>query len=371
MVVANNRLVLDAADPHDRVLVGVRAGVIRLASATRVELRCHPTHLEPAVGIELTVAVREPHGDRSPAPVEMLGRAVFARGVGRHEHARDPNALAMNRSGAAQVFGERRAHLVDEGMTSDGEIPATAHGTRSIASTRGLRSRPIRSTSTAEELAMATTGIGERLLIRALTAIWRRKDPPVLPTHHFSTNPSDNIQIPMNLVMPLADNSPLGRARLIQTLAGAVQEVIAGLDNTQIVHFARFTIVDDDLCMFSFYDGDFFANYVRDFIYNVGSAFDGLLWLHQGSSAASVKNHRDEFIQWVRDRDALQLEYPASVLQLGPEDDRDPVKLTRRLILLLDECRRTDPPRNIQLFAYRSYPGFTAAQIRDAFKIGW
>ena len=99
---------------------------------------------------------------------------------------------------------------------------------------------------------MATTGMGERLLVRVLTAIWRRKDPPVLPTHPYSTNPSDNIQIPMNLVMPLADNSPLGRARLIQTWAGAVQEVIAGLDNTQIVHFARFTIVADDLCMFSF-----------------------------------------------------------------------------------------------------------------------
>jgi hypothetical protein len=217
---------------------------------------------------------------------------------------------------------------------------------------------------------MATTGMGERLLVRVLTAIWRRKDPPVLPTHPYSTNPTDNIQIPMNLVMPLADNSPLGRARLIQTLAGAVQEVIAGLDNTQIVHFARFTIVDDNLCMFSFYDGDF-SNYIRDFIYNVGSAFDGLLSFIKNHPQLPVEEHPDEFIQWVKDHDALQLEYPTSVLQLGPEDDRDIVKMTRRLILLLDECSRTDPPKNVQLFAYRSYPGFTVAQIRDAFKIGW
>jgi hypothetical protein len=217
---------------------------------------------------------------------------------------------------------------------------------------------------------MATTGMGERLLVRVLTAIWRRKDPPALPGHDYSTNPSDNIQIPMNLVMPLADNSPLGRARLIQTLAGAVQEVIAGLDNTQIVHFARFTIVDANLCMFSFYDGDF-SNYIRDFIYNVGSAFDGLLSFIKGHPPLPVEQHPDEFIQWVKDHDALQLEYPTSVLQLGPEDDRDIVKMSRRLLLLLDECSRTDPPTNVQLFAYRSYPGFTVAQIRNAFKIGW
>ncbi len=217
---------------------------------------------------------------------------------------------------------------------------------------------------------MSITDMGERLLVRVLTAIWRRKDPPVLPTRPFSTNPADNIQIPMNLVMPLADNSPLGRARLIQTLAGAVEEVIAGLDNTQIVHFARFTIVDDNLCMFSFYDGDF-SNYIRDFIYNVGSAFDALLAFVEDHPPLPVEQHPDEFIAWVKVHDALQLEYPASALQLGPEDDRDIVKLTRRLILLLDECDRTDPPTNVQLFAYRSYAGFTVAQIRHALKIGW
>ena len=217
---------------------------------------------------------------------------------------------------------------------------------------------------------MSITDMSERMLVRALTAIWRRKDPPVLPERPFSTNPSDNIQIPMNLVMPLADTSPLGRARLIQTMAGAIPEVVAGLDNTQIVHFARFTIVDDSLCMFSFYDGDF-SNYIRDFIYNVGSAFDALLAFIKDHPRLPVEQYPDEFIQWVKDRDALQLEYPASVLALGPEGDHDIVKASRRLVLLLDECRRTDPPKNVQLFAYRSYPGFSVAQIRHAFHIGW
>jgi len=217
---------------------------------------------------------------------------------------------------------------------------------------------------------MSITDMSERMLVRALTAIWRRKDPPVLPERAFSTNPSDNIQIPMNLVMPLADTSPLGRARLIQTMAGAIPEVVAGLDNTQIVHFARFTIVEENLCMFSFYDGDF-SNYIRDFIYNVGSAFDALLVFIKDHPPLPVEQHPDEFIQWVKDRDAIQLVYPDSVLALGPEDDRDIVKMSRRLVLLLDECRRTDPPTNVQLFAYRSYPGYSVAQIRHAFEIGW
>jgi hypothetical protein len=217
---------------------------------------------------------------------------------------------------------------------------------------------------------MSITDMGERMLVRALTAIWRRKDPPTIPERTFSENPADNIQIPMNLVMPLADPSPLGRARLIQTMAGAIPEVVAGLDNTQIVHFARFTIVEDNLCMFSFYDGDF-SNYIRDFIYNVGAAFDALLVFIKDHPTLPVETHPDEFIQWVNDRDALQLEYPTTVLELGPESDRDPVKMSRRLLLLIDECGRTDPPTNLQLFAYRAYPGYSVAQIRHAFQIGW
>ena len=113
----------------------------------------------------------------------------------------------------------------------------------------------------------------------------------------------------MNLVMPLADNSPLGQARLIQTLGGAVEEVIAGLDNTQLVHFGRFTIVDGNLCMFSIYDGDF-SNYIRDFIYNVGAAFDGLLSLVKDPPPLPVEEHPDEFIDWVMERDALQVVVP-------------------------------------------------------------
>jgi hypothetical protein len=215
---------------------------------------------------------------------------------------------------------------------------------------------------------MSTMGWSERVLIKALIAIWRRRDPQVIPPRTHSMNPADNVQVPMNLIMPLADNSPVGRAQLIQAMASAVPEVIAGLDNTEIVHYGRFDIVDSNLCMFSIYDGDF-SNYIRDFVYNVGAAFDALLGFVKDPPPLPVEEHPDEFIDWVTARDALQL--PESITDLGPVDDRDIVKLSRRLVLLLDACRRADPPRNVQLFIYRSYPGFSAAQIRHELKIGW
>ena len=46
--------------------------------------------------------------------------------------------------------------------------------------------------------------------------------------------------------------------------------------NVGTVHFARFVIVDNNLCMFSSYDGDF-TNYIRDFIAQIGSVFDGVV----------------------------------------------------------------------------------------------
>ncbi len=198
----------------------------------------------------------------------------------------------------------------------------------------------------------------KNLLVRPLIAFWKWRDPPQPPPSGFSMNPTDNVQIPMNLVMPLRDTSPIERAYMVQDLVGVVEEVIVGLDNTQVVHVGRFDIVDGNLCMFSLYDGDF-SNYIRDFIYNVGGAFDTLLQYIADPPRTPVEQHPDEFIDWVRAHDALRL--PEDVATVSD----DLVKLPRRLALLLD-----DNP-NVQLFLYRSTPGFSAAQIRDALKVGW
>jgi hypothetical protein len=197
-----------------------------------------------------------------------------------------------------------------------------------------------------------------RLAERILVAYWRHREPPVIPQPTFSMNLSDNVQMAMNLVMPLADPSPVGRAYLIQTLFAAVDEVIAGLNNTGIVHFARFTIVEGNLCMFSMYDGDF-SNYIRDFIYNIGSAFDALLVFVKDPPPLPVEANPDAFIDWVGRHDSLQL--PEQVTALSD----DILTLPRKLALILDACPNT------QLFTYRAYPGYSAAQVREALKIGW
>jgi hypothetical protein len=200
--------------------------------------------------------------------------------------------------------------------------------------------------------------LGKGLMVRGLIAFWKRRDPPIIPVREFSPNPTDNLQIAMNLVMPLADPSPVGRAQLIQKLAGAVPEVVAGLNNTAVVHFARFTIVDGNLCMFSMYDGDF-SNYIRDFIYNIGEAFDALLAFVKDPPLLPVEEFPDAFIEWVRRHDSLQL--PERITDLSD----DVLKLPRRLTLILD-----DHP-NTQLFTYRAYAGHSVAQIRNALDIGW
>ena len=73
----------------------------------------------------------------------------------------------------------------------------------------------------------------------------------------------------MNLVMPLKDKSPVGRAQAAMAIAQHKDAIYAGLNNVGTVHFARFVIVGDNICMFSVYDGDF-TNYIRDFIATIG-----------------------------------------------------------------------------------------------------
>jgi hypothetical protein len=67
----------------------------------------------------------------------------------------------------------------------------------------------------------------------------------------------------------------------------------------------------------------------------------------------------DDFIEWVDAHDALQL--PEDVTDLSD----NLLTLPRQLTLLLDACP------NAQLFAYRAYPGYTVAQVRQALGIGW
>jgi hypothetical protein len=190
-----------------------------------------------------------------------------------------------------------------------------------------------------------------------------------------SIAPGDNLQRMMNLVMPLANKSPVGRALAAAAIAQNKDAIYAGLNNVGTVHFARFVIVGDNICMFSVYDGDF-TNYIRDFIATIGDVFNAVVSLVEGGDKViPCERNADAFIQWVHERDLYQLpDTPTGVLRdqdalngdNAESGDDDLNLLPRRLILQL----RVNA--NVSLGSgYRAYPGFSAAQVRDRMGLGW
>jgi hypothetical protein len=202
---------------------------------------------------------------------------------------------------------------------------------------------------------------------------WRTPVPPQPGGPPFAAQPGDNLQRMMNLVMPLKDKSPIGRAKAALAVAQNADEIYAGLNNVGTVHFARFVIVGDNLCMFSVYDGDF-TNYIRDFIATIGSVFDGVVALIEGGDAViPSESHVEAFIAWVHAHDLYQApDLPTDLLTeqrsaeaggSGPDDLR---LLPRGLILQL----HANP--NVSLGSgYRFYPGYSAAQVRHRLGVGW
>jgi hypothetical protein len=175
-----------------------------------------------------------------------------------------------------------------------------------------------------------------------------------------SVQPGDNVQRMMNLVMPLKDKSAVGRALAALAIAQNKDEIYAGLDNVGTVHFARFVIVDDNICMFSVYDGDF-TNYIRDFIVTIGSVFDAVVGLVEGGDKVIPSaEHVDEFIDWVHDHDLFQVSDVATDILRDQEAVNG------------DAGGGKDVNRNVSLGSgYRAYPGYSAAQVRQRFGVGW
>ncbi len=206
-----------------------------------------------------------------------------------------------------------------------------------------------------------------QLLYRVLTRFWAwRENAKPLPGGALpSRAPSDNVMRTMNLVMPLKNRTAVGRAEAVMAIAACLDEIYTGLDNVGTVHVARFTIVDDNILMFSFYDGDF-RTYIRDFIMTLGHAFDGIVELVENPPPLPCWRHVDEFIEWVHERDALQLPSdPGELAKLVGPEMTNLEDLPRFLAVQLGENR------NVQLGAYRAYPGFSVAQIRRAMEAGW
>jgi hypothetical protein len=198
---------------------------------------------------------------------------------------------------------------------------------------------------------------------------WRTPVPPQPGGPPPAMQRGDNVQRMMNLVMPLKDKTAVGRAKAALAVAQNTDELYAGLDNVGTVHFARFVIVGNNLCMFSVYDGDF-TNYIRDFIATIGSVFDAVVALIEGGDAVIPSERNIEaFIAWVHAHDMYQA--PDLATDLLSQQNADPAQddlqlLPRALILQL----HANP--NVSLGSgYRAYPGFAAAQVRHRLGVGW
>lgn len=205
--------------------------------------------------------------------------------------------------------------------------------------------------------------------------VWRDPKPKLPGGPRPSPQPSENVQRMMNLIMPLKDTSPVGRAKAVLAIAKNVDEIFDGLDNVGTVHTARFLLLGNNICMISVYDGDF-SNYIRDFIETIGSVFDDVISLVEGGEAMiPTEHHVEQFIDWVHAHDLFQApDFATDLFALQDAAKGKPINipphelssLPRDLILQL----HANP--NISLGGgYRNYPGFSAAQVRDKMGVGW
>jgi hypothetical protein len=196
------------------------------------------------------------------------------------------------------------------------------------------------------------------LLKEGLASFWARLDPVEIPPRTWSPAPSDNLQRAMNLRMPLKDKTPMGVAQLAAKLAGRMDEVVTGVNNVGNIHFARFDIIDGNLCMLSVYDGDF-SNYIRDFIVAMGGFFNMIMEYVEDPPPVPIQQATEEFIEWVDRHDLFQ--FPSNSVNVGGKLE----DMSRTIVLLLHERP------NVMLGLYHGYPGFSAAQIRQALGQGW
>ena len=208
---------------------------------------------------------------------------------------------------------------------------------------------------------------GKELLDHLLVRVWARLQPtPVAEGGpRDSPQPSDNLMRTMNLVMPLKNKTAIGRAQAAQVVGSALDQIYSGLDNVGTVHVARFSIINNNLVMFSFYDGDFHT-YIRDFVMTLGNAFDSVVALIEDPPPLPCWENVDAFITWVHEHDAFQLPSdPTRLIEVVAPDLQNLEDLSRYLVLQLDK----NP--NVQLGSYRAYPGWSVAQVRSKLGVGW
>jgi len=132
------------------------------------------------------------------------------------------------------------------------------------------------------------------------------------------------IQSPLTLVMPIASEEAyqqLSQTLLkVQSLPAEQNPIVSALTKIATVHFARFVFLENNtrLAVITTYDGDF-DKYIMDFVDHIGDVFDMLLQFMADAPPLPVREHRQEFLDYVRSHDLRGIEpfysaYPQSTV---------------------------------------------------------
>jgi hypothetical protein len=129
---------------------------------------------------------------------------------------------------------------------------------------------------------------------------------PVVSEHSSSiTEGQDQVQNPLTLVMPIKseqDAQALGAALDSEDVRNRIE---VALHELRTVHFARFVLLDGEprrLAVITSYD-DGFEDYIMSFTDELGEIFDTLLEFVHEPPPRPVKQHREEFLDYVREHD--------------------------------------------------------------------
>ena len=121
------------------------------------------------------------------------------------------------------------------------------------------------------------------------------------------------VQTPLTLVMTIKSEED---AKALQELLTHIHSlppeqnpIVVALEEIGTVHFARFTFLEDNtkLAVITTFDGSF-ERYILDFVNSIGHIFDKLLEHMADAPPLPVREHRQEFLQYVRDHDLPSLE---------------------------------------------------------------
>jgi hypothetical protein len=115
----------------------------------------------------------------------------------------------------------------------------------------------------------------------------------------------DQVQKPLTLVMPIRSKQ---HAQALSTALDGPDlrnSIETALRNLRTVHFARFVVLDGEpprLAVITSYDDDF-EDYIMSFTDELGHIFDILLEFIDTPPARPVRQHREEFLDYVREHD--------------------------------------------------------------------